>query len=488
MNRINVLSACKACCLGLPLFLANFADGAAVNQNWPQWRGPLQTGGAVDGKPPIEWSESKNIKWKVKIPGESTATPAIWGDKVFVLTAIPTGKKAETKSADIGDLAPSNFRVPAGQVPPRPEGGPPGGPGGRRGPGGPGGPGGRGGRGGMGGEKPTEVHQFAILCLDRQTGKTLWQKIAREEVPHEGHHPTEGSYAPSSPVTDGKLVFAYFGSRGLHCYDFDGNLKWSKDLGQMRIKMGFGEGSSPALFGNTIVVTRDQEEGSFIIALDKNSGTELWRTPRDEETAWATPLIVQHEGKAQVVTSATKKIRSYDLATGKLIWECSGLTPNVIPSPVAAKGVVYAISGFRGNALLAIQLGKTGDLTDTDAILWKYNKATPYVPSPLLYGNKLYFFSSNNGVVSCFDVATGKPYFSEERLDAIHGIYSSPVGAGGRVYFVGRDGGAVVIRDSDKLEILATNKLDDNIDASPAVAGNELYLRGHNYLYCIAEK
>ena len=488
MNRTKFFPVYKALYLALPLLAAHLVAAPAAlpaaSQNWPQWRGPLQTGGAIEGRPPAEWSETKNLKWKVKIPGESTATPAIWGNKVFVLTAIPTGKKSEAKS--VATLP--AFNIPAGQAQRPPEGGPPGGPGGRRGPGGLGGPGGRGGRGGMGGEKPTEIHQFAILCLDRETGKTLWQKIAREEVPHEGHHPSDGSFAPSSPVTDGKFVYAYFGSRGLHCYDFDGNLKWSKDLGQMRIKMAFGEGSSPALSGNTIVLTRDQEEGSFIVALDKTTGQELWRTSRDEETAWATPLIVEHEGKKQVVTSATKKIRSYDLATGKLIWECAGLTPNVIPSPVAANGIVYAISGFRGNALLAIKLGKTGDLTDTDAILWKHNKATPYVPSPLFYGNKLYFFSNNNGVISCFDAATGKPFFSEERLDDIHGIYSSPVGAGGQVYFVGRDGTSVVIRNSDKLEILATNKLDDRIDASPAVAGNELYLRGHNYLYCIAEK
>lgn len=450
------------------LLILSLARAPGAEGNWPQWRGADQTGASANANPPTEWSESKNVLWKVRIPGEGSATPAIWGEKVFVVTAVNTGKKME------------GAVEPAPSAPPPPD----------RRPGGPGGPrGGRpGGGGGMGGPKPTEIHQFTVMCLDRATGRVLWQKVAREEVPHEGHHQSDGSFAPCSPVTDGKNVFAYFGSRGLFCYDFDGNLKWQKDLGKMQIKMAFGEGSSPVLWKNTLVINRDHEGGSFIVALDKETGKELWRTAREEETAWSTPVVVEHEGKAQVVTTATKKIRSYDLATGKMIWECMGLTPNVIPSPVAGNGMVYAISGFRGNSLMAIKLGRTGDLTETDAIAWRHNKATPYVPSPLLYQNKLYFLSNNNGVLSCFNALDGKPYYSEERLADISGIYASPVGAGGRVYLVGRDGSTVVIKNSDKLEILATNRLGDKIDASPAVAGRQLFLRGKEYLYCLAEK
>lgn len=326
------------------------------------------------------------------------------------------------------------------------------------------------------------------MCLDRATGKTLWQKTARDVVPHEGHHQTEGSFASASPVTDGQAVYAYFGSRGLHCYDLEGNLKWQKDFGQMRTKMSFGEGSSPALSGNIIVVNWDHEGDDFIVALDKNSGKELWRQPRDEDTSWATPLIVEQDGKAQVVTAATRKIRSYDLQTGKLIWECGGLTPNAIPTPVAARGIVYATSGFRGNALLAIKLGKTGDLTGSDAVIWHHDKATPYVPSPLLYSEKLYFLSGNNGILSCLDAMSGKAVFVEERLPGVRGVYASPVAAAGRVYLVGRDGTSLVLRNSEKFEVLATNHLEDKMDASPALAGNDLILRGHSFLYCVAEK
>ena len=450
---------------------AALAASAPAEQNWPQWRGPFATGVAPTANPPVTWSETNNIKWKVKIPGGGSATPIIWNNQVFIQTAIPTGKKIEPAA----EKTPSPQAAAYLQAQDQP---------GRRG----GGRGGPGGGRGMGGPKPTEFHRFVTLCLDRQTGKELWQQIAREEVPHEGFKPGDGSFASPSAITDGKHVFAYFGSRGLYCYDMNGKLQWSQDFGDMRIKITFGEGSSPALYKDTIVVNWDNEDGSFIIALDKNTGKTLWKEPRDEKTTWSTPLIVEHEGKAQVVTTATSKIRSYDLASGKIVWECAGLTPNAIPSPVSANGVVYCMSGFQGNSVKAIRLGKTGDLTDTDAIVWTHGKATPYVPSPLLYEGKLYFLSSNNGILSCFDAVAGKPFFAEERLQDMRGVYASPVGAAGRVYLVGRDGVALVIKNSDKLEVLATNRLDEGFDASPAVAGKDLLLRGREHLYCIAEK
>lgn len=452
--------------LGSALLLgAGTLPGAptVADQNWPQWRGPLQNGFAPAADPPVTWSETNNIRWKVRIPGEGAATPIIWEDHVFIQTAIATGKKMEAPASK-PDAPPAAADPRAANPPPR----------------------GRGGRGMMGSEKPTESYQFALLCLDRQTGTTRWQKIAREAVPHEGYRAGDGSFASSSPITDGQSVFAYFGSHGLYGYDRQGNLKWAKDLGKMQIKMGFGEGSSPALSGDTLVINWDHEAGSYIVALDKETGKELWRQPRDEATSWATPLIVQHDGKAQVVTDASGKIRSYDLATGKLVWECAGLTANVIPSPVAGEDLVYSMSGFRGNALLAIRLGRTGDLTGSDAIAWSHNKSTPYVPSPLLYGDKLYFFAGNNGMLSCLDATSGQALIEAERIEALPCVFSSPVGAGGRVYLTSRNGVTVVIKQADKLEVLATNRLDENFDASPAVAGKELFLRGKRYLYCIA--
>src|ERR1017187_2229237 len=446
------------------------------DQNWPQWRGPLQNGVAPAANPPTAWSETNNIKWKAKIPGGGQATPIIWDDRVFLQTAIPTGKKTEATPAEAAEQPPPPRSEPGGESP-------------QKGPGGPFGKGGKKGPGGFGpGPKPTEVYQFAVLCLDGRTGKVLWQQVSREEVPHEGYRQGEGSFASSSGLTDGKHFFAYFGSRGLYCYDLDGKQQWEQGLGKMRMAMGFGEGSSPVLYQDTLIVNRDNEDNSFIIALDKNTGKTLWKKPREERTSWSTPLIIERDGKAQAVVTATGKIRSYDVASGEVLWECGGLTRNVIPCPVADANMVYCMSGFQGNALLGVQLGRTGDLTGSDAIAWTHNKSSPYVPSPLLYNGTLYFFAINNGVLTCLDAKSGDALFDAQRLGDLSGVYASPLGAAGRVYLPGRNGVTVVLKQSDKLEVLATNQLDEKFEASPAAAGKDLFLRGREYLYCITEK
>jgi outer membrane protein assembly factor BamB len=461
------------------------AAGAApaADANWHQWRGPRATGVAPLGNPPTAWSETENVKWKARLPGSGSSTPIVWGNQVFVQSAIGTGKKI-----DAADQKPSASivtpRLVFGQTAPPPaDGSAPEGQRGRRPRGGGGGGGGRGGRG----EKPVEFHQFVILSIDRATGKIQWQQVAREEVPHEGHHQDHG-FASHSPITDGERVYAWFGSRGLHCYDLKGQKLWDKAFGQIRSANGFGEGNSPALHGNMLVINWDHEGEDFIAAFDKRTGEQLWRNPRDERTTWTTPLIIEHNGKAQVIVSASHRIRSYDLATGKQLWECGGMFANVISTPVSDFGLVFAMSGHRGNSLLAIKLGKDGDLTDSDAIAWRHDRSTPYVPSPLLYGKRLYFFTRNDATLSCFEATSGRPLINAERLQGPSGFYASPVGASGRVYLAGRNGTSLVLKESDTLEVLATNKLEDRFDASPAVAGNELFLRGHEHLYCIAAR
>jgi outer membrane protein assembly factor BamB len=442
---------------------------AAPMENWAQWRGPLGTGEGPQADPPLKWSGTENVKWKVKLPGRGTGTPVVWGEQIFLLAAIPTGKNvAEYPSAVPGTILAGqqqgNNRPAQGQE----------------------GQGRRRGGGGFGrGEKPTEEHQFVILSIDRKTGKTLWQQTARQEVPHEGHH-QDHTFSSASAVTDGEQVFAFFGSRGLYAYDMKGNLQWSKDFGDQTTRMGFGEGSSPGLFKDTIVINWDHEGEDFVVALNKKTGEEIWRKQRDEATSWSTPLIVEHDGKAQVIVAATKKVISYDLKDGSTIWECSGLTGNVIPTPIYHEGMVYVTSGFRGNALLAIKLGRTGNLDETDAIVWKHGKGTPYVPTPVLYDGKLYITSHNNPIITCFDAKTGKAIFEEERLSGPQGLYASPVAAKDKIYVVGRNGTTAVLKNSDKLEVLATNVLGEPVDASPALVGKEMYIRGHEHLYCIA--
>jgi outer membrane protein assembly factor BamB len=305
-------------------------------------------------------------------------------------------------------------------------------------------------------------------------------------VPHEGHHRDHG-FASASPVTDGEHVYAWFGSRGMHAYDFSGKLKWSKRFGQMQTRNSFGEGSSPALHGDTLVILWDHEGDDFITAVNKKTGEELWRQPRSEGTSWTTPVIITHNGVTQVLVNGTGRIRSYALADGKLLWECGGMTRNVIPSPVVDADSAYFISGFQGAALLAIKLGGSGDLTGTEFVRWSHNKSTPYVPSPLLYEGNLYFLAGNNATLSCFDTKTGKAHYEATRLEGVFGMYASPVGAAGRVYLAGRDGKCAVVKSSATFEVLAVNALDDKFDASPAIVGNELFLRGHKSLYCLAE-
>ncbi len=432
------------------LVLAAFTGGLRADEaqdNWPTWRGPLASGVSPTGNPPLTWSETQNIRWKVPVPGKGTSSPIVWGDRIFFLTAIETdrvGMPEPVQTSESNEPAPFH-----------------------------------------GGKNPKNVYKFDVVCLDRSDGKTLWQKTACETVPHEGHHPNHG-FASYSPVTDGTCVWASFGSRGVHCYDLNGEHKWSRDLGRMKTKMMFGEGSSPALAGDALIVVMDHEGDSFIHALDKHTGRTLWKQARDEDTAWATPAIATVESRMQVIVSATNRIRSYDAGTGAMIWQCGGQTQNVIPSPIVSSGLVFCTSGFRGSELQAIELGHAGDLTGTSAIRWQVSKATPYVPSPILYGDNLYVCSMNKAAISCYHAETGRLNFAQENLDAVKDIYASPVGAAGRVYFVGRKGVTQVIANAEKLDILATSKLDDEFDASPAVAGSQIFLKGKRSLYCIS--
>ena len=448
-------------CLALAWAIPIAAQSSDAERFWGQWRGPDATGVARHGNPPIEWSETKNIRWKVEIPGRGSASPIVWGDKVFLLTAVP-----------LGDPVPQATAADAPQPPPAGRGR------GTR-------------RRGRGRARPAiAMHRFMVMAIDRQSGDVVWERVAREAVPHEGHQEPNGTYASGSAVTDGEYLFAFFGSWGLYAYDMDGTLQWEIDLGTRFMRNAFGEGTTPALHGDTLVVTWDHIGGqSFIVALDTRTGAERWRANRDEIDTWATPLIVEHEGRAQVITPAMDRVYSYDLETGEIVWQSRGTTMNAIPSPVHADGIVYVMGGYRGNNLQAIRLADaSGDIAATDAILWQLDRDTPYVPSPLLYDDALYLIKSNDGILSVFDPLTGQPHYQRQRLQGVPNVFASPVGAAGRVYITGRDGTTLVIKQGDEYEVLASNTLDDGFDASPAIVGDEIYLRGYRYLYAIAEK
>lgn len=412
-------------------------------ENWHQWRGPNANGVAPNGNPPIKWDDNTNIKWKAPLSGRGGSTPIVWGKKVFLLAAVKTGKIDKTKA------------VPKDQ-PRRP----------------------------FGIKYPNAYFQFVVMCLDRDTGKLLWKRVAREAVPPEGRH-GDNNYASASPTTDGKFLYASFGSNGIYCYDLDGKKIWERDLGKMKTRLSFGGGSSPVIHGDSLVIAWDHDGPSFLTVLDAKTGKTKWKKDRDEVSGWATPLVVEHKGRTQVITNAKRRVTSYDLNTGNIIWECGGQASNVTPSPVANNGIVYCMSGYRGSAAVAIPLDSTGDITDKKKVVWEINRDTPYISSPLLYGDDLYFAKSLQGVISAVDAKTGEKRFGPRRLTNIGRIYASPVGAAGRVYIQSRDGRVQVIKRGANFELLADNKLDDKTEASPAIAGNQIFIRGEKFLYCI---
>ncbi len=432
-------------CFLLILTQSKAQDKSPFTDNWPEWRGLYNTGAVSAGKTPVEFSETKNVKWKIEIPGKGHATPIIWGNQIIIQTAVATDKKVEKPDAAGKPASP------------------------------------------MAANQTDLIHQFKVISVDKATGKINWQTIVKEVMPPERTHEL-GSWASNSALTDGKNIFAHFGSRGLFCLDMKGKVLWERNFGQMDIVASFGEGSSPAMYKDKIYVPWDHQRKSFLYALDKKTGKDVWTAERDEITSWATPLIVEVNGKAQVITSATNKVRSYDAETGQVVWECTGMTKNVIPCPTYCDGILYLVSGFRGNAVKAIDLAKAkGDITGTPVILWEYNQDASYTPSPMLMDGKLYFLKGNNGVMTCLNAKDGKVIYSNQKLDGISNIFSSPTGNNDKIY-IAATGTVDVVKSGSEFALLSKNTLDDTFEASPVIVGNDLFLRGYKYLYCISEK
>lgn len=433
-------------CLCLHQGLADEPNQLAKN-NWHQFRGPMANGTAPNAKPPVEWSEEMNIKWKYDIPGIGSSTPIVWKNRVFITSAIKTDRIDESITPP--DKQPQNgfFNI----------------------------------------KYPNAFYQFVVLCVDRSTGKELWRKTSIEAVPNEGRHP-DNNFASATPTTDGKNLYVSFGSQGFYCYSLEGNLKWKRELGKVKTRNNFGEGASLTCHDGLLVIVRDNETKSSITVVNSETGKTVWQKDRDEPSCWATPIVVSVDGKQQLITNGHNRIRSYELKSGDLIWECGGQVMNVTPCPVVFKDHVICMSGYRGNVAMAVDLKSTGDVSDSKSIQWKHDEGTPYIPSPVLYENRVYFTKSNGNILTCLDAASGKVVFDRERLSGIRSIYSSPAGADGKLYFVGRGGTTVVIDAGDKYKELAVNKLDDRIDASPVLVDKELFLRGRESLYCISEE
>ncbi len=467
---------------------------------WPQWRGPTGAGVSEDAKLPAAWSKDDKIAWKVKIPGYGWSCPVVWGDKIFLTTAVSEKQSKPSAGFGMGGFGKGDGKgFPKGDF----------GKGGF----------GKGGFGGFGGKLPDAVYTWQIYCLDAADGKVLWKQTVAEKKPTVATH-SSNTYATETPITDGERVYAYFGMTGLFCYDVAGKFQWKADLGSYKMAMGMGTGSSPAFDGERVIVQCDNEEKSFLVALDKRTGKEIWKTPRSERTGWSTPLVWKNKMRTEIVCIGSPKVRSYDPATGKQLWELGGMMGQPKASPVADEDLLYVgtgggFGGFGGGGfggppggnppgggqgfgggfssakpLFAVKAGASGDITlksgeeSSDAIAWQSKQAGPATPSPLLYQGHLYILEERGGILSCYAAKTGKRLY-RERIPNARGFTSSPWAADGKIFCLDDGGTTYVIQAGAEFKLLGENALGEMFWSSPAVAGNALILRGVDYVYCV---
>jgi outer membrane protein assembly factor BamB len=432
----------------LLIALAVFTSNAAPKHNWSSWRGPEGNGISPETNVPSEWSDTKNVKWKTSIPGRGHSSPIVWDERIFLTTDLEGETVPGAKAVEHMDSG-KPFKHPDS----------------------------------VGGDRK---HSFKVLSIDRRTGKILWERLAYEGTVFDDRH-RKGSYAAPTPATDGTYVFAYFGSEGLYCYDLDGKLIWKTAPGKIA-SFGMGPGTSPVLFENTVILQCDEDNGekSFIIALDKKTGKEVWKTARKVQASWSTPLIVRGAQRNEIITSGNELIISYDPKTGKEIWRTKGHESNAIATPVAGNGMVFVYAGFPVKKTFAIKLGVSGDLTGSKDILWQYDKGTAYVPSSILYGDNLYLMS-DRGIITCLEAKTGKTVYEGGRVPIPATFTASPVAFDGKILLTSEDGDTFVIKAGPKHEVIATNSVAEPVYASPAISDGMIFIRGEKNLYCIGK-
>ncbi len=427
--------------VSLVLLLTSFTVAQA---DWPQFRGGKLAGVVTGNNLPDTWSTTKNVGWKTEIPGSGWSSPVVWGDKIFLTSCVGSGAAGAPKT---GYYAPGQIQTPAGEF------------------------------------------RWTVLCIDAQSGKILWDKVAHEGRLGYTTHVKNG-YASETPITDGERVYAYFGNVGLFCYDLSGKELWSKKWGVFPTNLGWGTGASPLLHKDRIYLVNDNEKQSFLVALDKRTGQEAWRVERNEKTSWATPFVWENNLRTEIITSATTKARSYDLS-GKLLWELGGMSSICIPQPVTGHGLLFVSSGYefgRPRPVYAIRPGASGDIslqkgeTSNQHIVWYKDPAGAYHPSPLVLGDYLYILESK-GFLTCFEARTGKEVYGKQRLG---GNYTaSPWSYDGKIFCLSEEGDTSVIPAGPQFKLLGKNSLEEMCCATPAVAGERLFIRTFSKLYCI---
>jgi outer membrane protein assembly factor BamB len=433
----------------LTVTLLNSNAGASGGANWPQWRGPDGQGVSVETGLPTEWSDAKNVKWKTAIAGRGHSSPIVWGKKIF-LTSNIDGEKIEGRTPGV------THKMADGSTFVHPDA--------------------------VGADLK---HTFKVVCLDRDTGKILWEQVAYEGPVQDSRH-KKASFASSTPATDGKYVFAFFGSEGLYAYDFKGKQIWKQNLGTLGTA-SVGYGVSPILYGNLVIMQCD-ESGlhSFIVAFDKKTGKEVWRVPRNVDVTWSTPVLVQTSKGTELVTGAAEAIIAYDPATGKELWRHKGLESNAVPTPVVSNDLVILTSGYPTKIALALKAGGSGDVTGTSQLAWSYNKGTAYVPSPILYGDYVYLMT-DRGLLTCLDAKTGKMEYEGARVPKPTMFLASPVAYEGMILLTSEEGETFMLKAGPKHEVIRSNSIGEPVYASPAIANGNLFIRGEKHLFAIGK-
>ena len=431
----------------LNLWVEPYSTGAPARiTNWSQWRGSDGSGVSDATSLPLEWGSEKNIVWKTPIPGRGHSSPVVWGNRIFLTTEIE-GEVVPGAKAVTHMMQDKEFKHPDS----------------------------------VGADRK---HSLKVLCLDRDTGRLVWEKTAYDGTVLDDRH-RKGSYASATPATDGKYVYAWFGSEGLYTYDFKGNLVWTALLGPIPT-LGMGTGTSPVLYENLVILQCDEETGekSFIAALDRKTGKEVWRTQRKVQVSWSTPLIVPGPPRAELICSGNEWIVSYDPATGKELWRTKGHENNAIPSPVAGHGMVFVSAGFPAKRTLAIRLGGSGEITGSPDIAWKYERGSAYVPSGIVYDEYLYL-TTDRGILTCLDARTGAVQYENGRVPVPATFTASPVACDGKILLTSEDGDTFIIKAGPSHEVLRTNSINEPVYASPAIYQGRLFLRGEKNLYSI---
>jgi outer membrane protein assembly factor BamB len=426
-----------------PLLLAAVL---ADEPNWPQWRGPHRNGVSSATGLPIEWSADENVLWKTAIEGRGHSSPVIWGDRVFI-TADIEGEKIE------GASPPQHMRD--GEVYLHPDS-----------------------------QSGDRRHTLKVIALSAETGAILWSRTAHDGRVYDNRHRVN-TYASPTAVADGERVYVYFGSEGLLAYDFAGTEVWRKDLGDLP-SWGHGQGTSPLLYQDLLIlqVDRNQGDGSFIAAFDRASGREVWRTPRKERINYSSPLLVESEGRAEIVTTSYDAVVAYDPVSGGELWRSEGFLGNAVPTAVASDSTLFVVSGYPDKLAKAIRIPLDGE---APAVLWEYKKGTGYTPSPLLYRDYLYLVS-DKGVLTCLDPESGRVVYEGGRFPVPSFVRASPVAWEDKILLAGEEGDLVVVQAGPVHKVLAVNPLGEPIIASPAIAGGRLFLRGASHVYAIGTR